>query len=303
MPIPETMSVLIAASSNPESLTVVSRPVPTPGPGEILVAVRAAAITSDELDWPETWPAVPGHDVAGTVAATRSDTDDLAIGEAVMGLVGFDRDGALSQYVAVRREHLAMAPSSIGLVDAAALPLGGLTAWQALVDHAQLQPGQHVLVHGAAGGVGGYAVQLAANLGARVTATCSPRDVDVVHSYGATTVVDYRDPLPDTNDVDVVLDPVGGDVISRSWRVLRAGGILISVAEEPQTPAGSDATGRYFVVEPNGDQLTHLASLVDQGALRPVIAHVLPFAKAKAAFETPNERRSGKTIVQIDTAT
>jgi len=151
MPIPETMSMLIAASSDPESLTIVSRPVPTPGPGEILVAVRAAAITSDELDWPETWPAVPGHDVAGTVAATRSDTDDLAIGEAVMGLVGFDRDGALSQYVAVRREHLAMAPSSIDLVDAAALPLGGLTAGQALVDHAQLQPGQHVLVHGAAG--------------------------------------------------------------------------------------------------------------------------------------------------------
>ena len=220
-----------------------------------------------------------------------------------MALVGFDRDGALSQYVAVPREHLAAAPSSIDLVDAAALPLGGLTAWQALVDHAQLQPSQHVLVHGAAGGVGGYAVQLAANLGARVTATCSPRDVDVVHSYGATTVVDYRDPLPDTDDVDVVLDTVGGDVISQSWRVLRAGGILVSVAEEPQTPAGSDATGRYFVVEPNGAQLTHLAGLVDQGALRPVIARVLPFAKAKAAFESQKERRSGKIIVQIDTAT
>ena len=303
MPIPETMSVVIAASSNPESLTVVSRPVPTPGPGEILITVRAAAITSGELDWPATWPAVPGHDVAGIVAATGSDTDDLAIGDAVMGLVGFDRDGALSQYVAVRREHLAAAPSSIDLVEAAALPLGGLTAWQALVDHAQLQPGQDVLVHGAAGGVGGYAVQLAAHLGARVIATCSPRDVDVVRSYGATTVVDYRDPLPDANDVDVVLDTVGGDVISRSWRVLRARGILISVAEEPQTPAGSDATGRYFVVEPDGEQLTHLAGLVDQGALRPVIARVLPFAQAKAAFETQKERRSGKIIVQIDTAT
>jgi NADPH:quinone reductase-like Zn-dependent oxidoreductase len=303
MPIPETMSVVIATSSDPESLTVVSRPVPTPGPDEILITVRAAAITSGELDWPETWPAVPGHDVAGIVAATGSDTDDVAIGDAVMGLVGFGRDGALSQYVAVRRAHLAMAPSSIDLVEAAALPLGGLTAWQALVDHAQLQPGQDVLVHGAAGGVGGYAVQLAAHLGARVIATCSPRDVDVVRSYGATTVIDYRDALPDANDVDVVLDTVGGDVISRSWCVLGARGILISVAEEPQKPAGSDATGRYFVVEPDGEQLTHLASLVDQGALRPVIARVLPFARAKAAFETQKERRSGKIIVQIDTAT
>ena len=303
MPIPETMSVLIAASSNSESLSIVSRPVPTPGPGEILIAVRAAAITSGELDWPETWPAVPGHDVAGTVAASTSDADDLAVGDAVLALVGFDRDGALSQYVAVPREHLAAAPSSIDLVDAAALPLGGLTAWQALVDHAQLQPGQHVIVQGAAGGVGGYAVQLAANLGARVTATCSPRDVDVVHSYGATTVVDYRDPRPDADDVDVVLDTVGGDVLSRSWRMLRTGGILISVAEEPQTPPGSDATGRYFVVEPNGAQLTHLAGLVDQGALRPVIARVLPFAEGKAAFESQKERRSGKIIVQIDTAT
>ena len=120
-----------------------------------------------------------------------------------------------------------------------------------------------------------------------VTATCSPRDVDVVHSYGATTVVDYRDPLPGTNDVDVVLDTVGGDVISRSWRVLRARGILISVAEEPQTPAGSDAIGRYFVVEPNGEQLTRLASLVDQGALRPVISRVLPFVEANGRIRNP----------------
>lgn len=304
MTTPSTMSVLVAESSDRGSLRIESRPVPTPAPGEVLVAVKAAAVTSGELDWPESWPAVPGHDMAGTVAASGDGAHDFAPGEAVVALVGFDRDGATSSYVAVPHEWLAPAPTSIDLVDAASLPLGGLTAWQALVDHATLQPGQHVLVHGAAGGVGGYAVQLAAHLGAHVIATCSPRDADTVRSYGAATVLDYHDSLSDAalrGTVDVVLDTVGGDVIARSWPLLRAGGLLVSVAEEPETPDGVDATSRYFVVEPNGEQLAHLAGLVDRGALRPVVARVILFAESAAAFQAPSERRSGKTVIRIDT--
>jgi NADPH:quinone reductase-like Zn-dependent oxidoreductase len=303
MTTPRTMSVLVAESSDPGSLHVAQRPTPSPAPGELLVAVQAAAITSGELDWPESWPAIPGHDTAGIVAASDDDMDDFAPGDAVIALVGFDRDGAASSYVAVPREWLATAPTSIDLVDAASLPLGGLTAWQALVDHAALQSGQHVLVHGGAGGVGGYAVQLAAHLGAHVTATCSPRDADTVRSYGAATVLDYHDALSDAalaGAFHVVLDTVGGEVIARSWPLLRAGGVLVSVAEEPETPEGVDATSRYFVVEPNGEQLAHLARLVDQGALHPVIGRIIPFAESTTAFQPPREHRSGKTVIRMD---
>jgi NADPH:quinone reductase-like Zn-dependent oxidoreductase len=169
-----SMRAMCASSPDPASLTSQNVPVPDPGPGELLVEVRATAITAGELSWPESWPAIPCHDLSGVVAATGNGVTGWRAGDEAYGLVGFDRPGAAAEYVTAPAADLAPKPASVDHLAAAAIPLGALTAWQALHEHAGLRPGQQVLVHGGAGGVGAYAVQLAALAGARVTATASP---------------------------------------------------------------------------------------------------------------------------------
>lgn len=298
MNIPTTMTVVLAHSSAPDSLVVSSREVPRPAAGEVLLEVSAAAITSGELDWPEAHPFVPAHDVAGTVVALGDGVSGFRIGDAVIGLIAFDRDGALSDYVTVSAADLAAAPRSIDAVQAASLPLGALTAWQALVDRAAVTPGQHVLVHGGAGGVGAYAVQLGAQLGARVTATARAEDAKLVTSYGADAVIDYATAFEDqVSDVDVVFDTAGPDAVARSWALLRPGGILVSIFDEV-TPPSDAVRGEYFVVEPNGGELAELVRLVDAGSLRPVVGRVVAFADAASVFSTEKEgHHPGKTVV------
>jgi NADPH:quinone reductase-like Zn-dependent oxidoreductase len=266
-----TMRAMRAASPDPASLTCQSLPVPEPAPGELLVEVRATAVTAGELTWPETWPAIPCHDMSGVVATAGRGVTGWRAGDKVYGLVGFDRPGGAAEYVTVPAADLAPGPAAVDHVEAAALPLGALTAWQALHEHAQLQPGQHVLVHGGAGGVGAYAVQLAAAHGARVTATASVRDRAFVTGLGAGEVIDYAGRFEDrVGDIDVVVDPVGGETLARSWPVLRSGGILIAIAEEPDAGHGgrADVRGVYFVVRPDGGQLRELTALVDKQQLR-----------------------------------
>jgi NADPH:quinone reductase-like Zn-dependent oxidoreductase len=300
MGLPTTMTAVLAQSSAADSLVASTRPVPTPTADEVLLAVTAAAITAGELDWPEAHPFVPAHDVSGTVVSVGADVTGFRMGDAVIGLVAFDRDGALSDYATVKAADLAAAPHTIDAVRAASLPLGGLTAWQGLVDHAALTSGQHVLVHGGAGGVGAYAVQLAAHLGARVTATARVDDTELVRSYGATTVIDYTTAFEEqVADVDVVFDTAGGDVVARSWSVLRTGGILISIFDEV-TPPDDTVRGEYFVVEPSGPQLAELVRLVDARALRPVVGRIVPFAEAATVFVTDTVgRHPGKTVVEF----
>src|SRR5215831_18059274 len=205
------MSAMCASSSDPASLTCETVPVPAPGPEELLVEVHATAVTAGELTWPESWPAIPCHDLSGVVAATGSGVTGWRPGDEVYGLVGFDRPGAAAEYVTAPAADLAAKPSGVGYV------------------------------HGGAGGVGAYAVQLAALHGARVTATASARDAEFVAGLGAEDVVDYTGRFEDhVHDVDVVVDPVGGETMARSWPVLRSGGILVAIADEP----GSDHGGR-----------------------------------------------------------
>jgi NADPH:quinone reductase-like Zn-dependent oxidoreductase len=300
MAIPTTMTAVLANSSAPDSLVVGTRPVPKPAADEVLLVVSAAAITAGELDWPDAHPFVPAHDVSGTVVSMGAEVTEFRIGDAVNGLVAFDRDGAFSEYAAVKAADLAAAPRTIDAVRAASLPLGGLTAWQALVDHAALTSGQHVLVHGGAGGVGAYGVQLAAHLGARVTATARADDVGLVTSYGADAVIDYTTAFEEqVADVDIVFDTVGGDVVAMSWPVLREGGILISIFDRVTSPTDA-VRGEYFIVEPNGPQLAELARLVDAGALRPVVGRIVPFAEAATVFVTEKDgHHPGKTVVEF----
>jgi len=302
----ETMHAVLAHGGDPTSLTYETVARPTPGPGEVLIAVHATAVTAGELAWSDTWPLIPAHDVSGVVAGVGEDVTDLTVGDEVYGLIAFDRPGAAAEYVTAPATDLAAKPDTVDHASAATLPLGGLTAWQALFDHAHLEKDQHVLVHGGAGGVGAYAVQIAAHHGARVTATASAADADFVTGLGAASVIDYTGRFSDhVTDVDIVIDTVGGDTLARSWQVLRPGGILVGVAEPPadEPPAAGAATGVrgvYFVVEPNRRQLAELGRLVDVGALRPIVGSVFALADTAAAVTTQRDSHiRGKVVIQV----
>ena len=285
----------------PEALVVERAPVPVPAAGEVLVAVHAAAITFDELTWEETWartPVTPSHEVSGVIAETASGVTGLKPGEEVYGLIGFDRDGAAAEFVAVPAAHLAAKPSNVSHVHAAALPLAGLTALQALVDHAAVRPGEEVLVHGGAGGVGALTVQLAAILGAHVTATVRSDAAELVRGLGARRVIDVRSEAFDvTGPYDVIVDTVGGETLRRSCAVLRRGGRLVTLSGPP--PA--DVTATFFIVTPNREQLAKLAALVDRGRLQVHIAETFPLAEGRQAFESGRrqDRRPGKTVLVV----
>ena len=301
---PGRMRAMLAASADPSSLTCETVPVPDPGPGELLVEVRATAITADELTWPENWPTIPCHDLSGVVAGTGPGVTGWQPGDEVYGLVGFDRPGAAADFVTAPVADLAPKPAAVDHVAAAAVPLGALTAWQALHEHAKVQPGQHVLVHGGAGGVGAYAVQLAAQLGARVTATASARNQAFVTGLGTDAVLDYTGRFEDhVHDVDVIIDPVGGSTAARSWPLLRSGGTLVAIAEELDPVAAGRDDGRsvYFVVEPNGGQLRELAALIDRQQLRPVVSAVFELGALAEAFQAQRSARPpGKVIITVD---
>jgi NADPH:quinone reductase-like Zn-dependent oxidoreductase len=312
---PETMMALRAHSrGGPEALRYEQARRPVPAAGEVLVAVRAAGITFAELDWDATWtrngrdrtPTIPGHEVAGTVAGTGTGVTAPTIGDEVFGLLRFDHDGAAAEYVTAPAEHLAAAPAAVSPVDAAAAPLAALTAWQALVDHAGVRRDDEVLVHGGAGGVGGFAVQLAAVLGARVTATCLGADVEYVRTLGADTVVDVETQAFDARQAvyDVVLDTVGGTTLDRSWAVLRPRGRLVTL-QRPPSPREAErhqVKAYFFVVTPDRAALTALARLIDDGLLRITVAAVFPLERGREAFESGASfrRPPGKTVLLVD---
>ena len=228
-------------------------------------------------------------------------------GDAVYALSSFCRNGSTAEFIAIRAADLAPKPDSLNFEQAAAVPLAGLTAWQALFDHAQIEKGERVLIHGAAGGVGTYAVQLASWKGAEVIATALSQDHDFLGELGASEVIDYSHENFEekVEDVDVVLDTVGGETQQRSWGVLRRDGILISIVSPPanEKAASLGLRGAYFIVEPNRAQLIQLGQLIDTDTLRVVVGAVLPLARAREAFELGSAgHRRGKTVLRVAAA-
>ena len=300
---PTTMSAVRAYGADPGTLTLERVPVPKAGPGEVLVAVHATAVTAGELTWSDTWPLIPAHDLSGVVAEVGDGVTDLRVGDEAYGLIAFDRPGAAAEFVAVPAADLAGKPTTVDHATAATVPLAGLTAWQALVDHAKVRAGQHVLVHGGAGGVGTYAVQVAVHCGAKVTATASRADRDFVAGLGANTVIDYAERFEDyVSDVDVVIDTVGGETLKRSWRVVRPGGVVVGVADPPAAEDGAaqGVRGVYFVVEPSRSQLAELARLVDLGEVRPFVGRVFPLVDTAIAVTTQrDEHVRGKVVIEV----
>jgi NADPH:quinone reductase-like Zn-dependent oxidoreductase len=226
----------------------------------------------------------------------------VQVGDSVYGLIDFARAGAAAELVSVRAADLAPKPQLLDHVSAAALPLAALTAWQGLFDHGGLEPGQRLLVQGAAGSVGVYAVQLARWREAHVIGTASAGNLQRVRDLGAHEVIDYAARgLEELTELDLVVDTVGGEALARSLALLRTGGRLVAVAEAaPEgaaAAAGVEAT--FFIVEPSRSQLVQLGRLVDEGRLRPVVRSVFPLEDARAAFEEVDGPGGGKVVLRV----
>ena len=291
-------TVILPSYGPPEVLTIVEAERPEPTDGEVLLRVEAVGLNPVEsavrngyfpLGGPP--PIVLGWDVAGVVEAVGPGVDRFAVGDRAFGLPRFPQLArAYAEYVTAPADQLAHPPAELDAVHAAALPLVGLTVWQSLVGAADVQPGQHVLIHAAGGGVGHVAVQVAKALGARVTATASPGKHDFVKSLGADTVLDYRDDLAaQVNDVDVLLDPVGGDCADRSIPLVRPGGLIISLlrhTDEDDLAARITVAGRRFapvLVSPDAAALEALSALVTEGKLRVHVARTFTFEELPEA--------------------
>ncbi|WP_225804476.1 NADP-dependent oxidoreductase [Streptomyces sp. NK15101] len=304
-------AVVVEQWGGPENLVEREVERPEPGLNEVLVRVHAAGV--NPVDWKTRasgaligWGDVPvlGWDVSGTVEAVGPGVGIFRPGDEVFGMPLFPRQaGGYAEYVVAPARHLAPKPSSLTHVEAAALPLAALTAWQALVDAADVRPGERVLVHAAAGGVGHLAVQIAKARGAYVVGTASAAKHDLVRELGADEVVDYRAARFEdvVSGIDVVLDGLGGETAERSLKVLRDGGRLITLPGPDDVPAARDGVrAAWVLVEPDHLGLREIAALVERGALRPVVDTVLPLAEAAEAHAIGElGRTTGKIVLTV----
>ncbi len=307
-------AIRIHGRGGPDHLVYEDAPQPHPGPGEVLVRVYAAGIIANELKWDETYQTtagspralpIPGRDLSGVVEEVGPGVTTLVKGSGVYAMLGYGRDGAEADYTIALPNELVPKPGTLDHVQAAAVPLSALTAWQALFDHAHLAAGQTVLIHGGAGGVGVFAVQLVHWAGAQVIATASAHNRDFLRELGANEIIDYTTTRFEevVHGVDLVFDLVGGDTLQRSWQVIKPGGVLVSVVSPPPPAAvtkGHDVRFAWFVVEPNRDELIHIGALIDAGQLRPIIDTVLPLAQARQAYEQAAKGHTrGKIVLRV----
>lgn len=304
-PIPETMkAVRLHEPGGVDGLSYDELPTPVPGAGDVLVRVHAAALTRDELSWPtDRLPAIPSYELSGTVVRLGDGVTGFELGQAVYAMTSFDRDGVASEYAAVPHNELSPKPQSLNHVEAAAMPLPGLSAMQGLFDHGRLVRNERVLIHGGAGGVGAYAVQLARLHGAYVVATTSAGRVGLVQQLGADEVVDHTSVDFTTMDpFDLVFDTAGGERLRRSVGVLQRGGRLVSVAEDPPADECENRgiEGTWFLVESNVSQLAQLADFADGGGLRVLVERTYPLSEARIAFEHVMSRGgTGKVVLTV----
>jgi len=304
-----TMKAIVVTdrATGTAGMRLVERPEPKAAINDVVVQVHASGFTRDELTWPSTWtdrrdldrtPSIPGHELAGVVTALGYGTTGLSLGQRVIGLADWYRDGTLAEYVAVETRNLAPLPSDVDFTVGASLPVPGLTAWQGLFEHGRLQAGQSVLVHGAAGAVGSMATQLAREAGAYVISTGRAAHRQMALDFGAQEFVDLKnDVLEDVGGVDLVFDVFGGDIAKRSAALIRAGGTLVTIAD-PTEALPVNGLAVHFVVASDRAQLNEIVRRVRDGRLRTNVGNVSILDEAVAAFNA-TERRNGKTIIRV----
>jgi NADPH:quinone reductase-like Zn-dependent oxidoreductase len=288
-------------------MRLVERPEPSAAINDVIVEVHASGFVPTEVGWPSTWtdradrdrtPSIIGHELAGVVTARGYGTTGLSVGQRVVGLSDWHRDGTLAEYVAIEARNLAPLPSDVDFTVGASLPISGLTAWQGLFQHGHIQAGQSVLAHGAAGAVGTMVAQLAREAGAYVIGTGRAADRQKALDFGSHEFVDLdNDTLEDVGGVDLVFDVIGGDIQKRSASLIRAGGTLVTVTG-PAEARPEDGLAVDFVVESDRAQLGEIVQRVRDGRLRTNIGNVATLDDAVAALN-PTDRRNGKTIIRV----
>jgi len=302
-------AVRIHQYGGPEQLKFEDVPRPQPGTGEVLIRVRAAGV--NPIDWklragylknymPVPMPFIPGIDVAGVVEAAGPGVTRFKKGDEVFGA----GSGTYAQFAIAKESELAFKPGSIDAVHAAAIPLAALTAWQALFNVAHLTAGQKVLIHGAAGGVGGFAAQFAKAKGAHVIGTASGRNQAFLRELAVDEPIDYeKTKFEDVaREVDVVLDTQGGDTQQRSWKVLKKAGILVSVIQPPSAEEAAKHAVKSAMVarQPNAGELDKIAKLVEAGKVKPLVETSLPLADAKRAHQLSQTGHvRGKIVLKV----
>jgi NADPH:quinone reductase-like Zn-dependent oxidoreductase len=298
----------------PEAMILERIPRPDPGPGEVLVHVHAAGvgpwdgwIRAGKSALPQPLPLTLGSDLSGTVAAVGPGVSEMAVGDEVFGVTNPQFVGAYAQYAVASAGMLAKKPSVLSYTEAASVPVVAVTAWQGLFEHARLEAGQTVVIHGAAGNVGGYAVQLAHRAGVRSVATAGTKDIQYVRSLGADKVLDYHTQRfeDEVKDADAVLDLVGGETQARSFQVLRRGGKLISAVSQPDQQRAKDhaITAAFFLVDVTTERLRTIAELIDRGELKTRVGAVLPLRDARDAhmmLEGRKPQPKGKIVLDVE---
>lgn len=302
-------AIRIHEFGGPEVMKYDEIPKPEPGPGEIRIRIIASGV--NPIDWKLRkgllgnflLPMVIGLDIAGIVDATHQEEKLFQVGEEVFAKIPIGK-GGYTEYTVVNSAQVARKPKSIGFVESAAIPTAGLAAWQSLFDIAGLEKGQSILIHGAAGGVGTFAVQFARWKGAYVIGTASGGNVQFLKSIGADEVIDYKNQQFESlvSNIDVVLDTVGGDTFERSWKVLKPGGFLVTtVAGIPEgVPEKYDVHAKTLITQPDGEELAQIASIIDEKQIKPIVTTVLPLKEAQKAHEMSESRHiRGKIVLRV----
>jgi len=293
-------------------LIAVELPQPQPREGELLIRVHASGVTPTELVWYPTThtkeggvrtSAVPGHEFSGVIAALGKGVDDFDVGDEIYGMNDWFADGATAEFCLTQPQSIALRPKSLTHELAATVPIGALTAWQGLLDRAKMQSGERVLIHGAAGAVGLFAVQLARLHGAFVIATASDRNTEFVKQLGADEVIDYKTSRfeDQVGTVDIVFDAVGGETLDRSWAVLKPGGRMVTIAADSEATADQRVKEAFFIVEPDQKQLREVAKLLYAGTLKAFVSMVVPLEEASVAYSrgVRDTHSYGKVVIAV----
>ena len=308
-----THAIRIHKFGGPEVLTDDAQPLPIPEGDEILVRIEAASINPvdgkiREGKFPkvgdDALPVTLGRDLSGKVESYGSSVRDIAEGDAIFALLGYDR-GAYAQHAIVKPGEWARKPNNLSHVEAAAVPLAALTAWQGMIDQGRLKSGQRVLIHGGAGGVGHLAIQIAKAKGAWVATTCAGEDLDFVRGLGADQAIDYKtEKFEDRlSEIDLVYDLIAGETQERSFKVLKQGGALISTLQEPDKAKAiyKNIKIAHYMAKPDADELTQIAELLTAGKIKPIIHATYKLADAaKAETALANGHVRGKIVLTVD---
>ncbi len=306
-------AIRIHQFGGPEVLKMEEIEKPKPAADEVLIKIFATSVNPVDIkirsgkNWERyknPMPMTLGFDVSGTVEEAGSDVKNFKKGDEVYARPDLNKDGAYAEYITMNAGKIGFKPKSLNHDEAAAVPLAALTAWQGIFDHGKLQAGQRILIHGASGGVGTFAVQFAKWKGAHVIGTASENNIDFLKQLGADEVIDYKKQKFEESikDIDVVFDLIGGDTQTKSVQVLKEGGILISTLGivDKDLLAQKNIQGEAYMAQSIPEQLNQIAKLIDEGKVKPIIAKILPLEEAAEAHKEIAEGHvRGKIVLEV----